>query len=296
MVRKNLVIAILATFCLIATLFSVVPTMNVIATLTGYSPTPGQYNPWYDITGDGKIDGRDITALAKDFGKTGTALNTSAIYTGLDWGLLANWRFNEGTGTVATDSTGNGYDGALDGPTWTNGVYGRGLSFDGTDDYIFIPDIPVDEFGPPIFFSVAAWINGPLTDNGETIISNARGAFSMELPDRPGSFGVVRFGVDIGGSYYFAEGTTSPNNWHQIVGTYDGAAGTVKLYIDGLLVNQTATPSMQLLTNIPLPDLALIGSATNFGDFFKGTMSNVMIYFKTLPPEQVMALYLLPPP
>ena len=46
--------------------------------------------------------------------------------------LVGYWSFNEGSGTVAADLSANGYDGTLNGDvTWTGGVYGGALHFDG---------------------------------------------------------------------------------------------------------------------------------------------------------------------
>ncbi len=46
--------------------------------------------------------------------------------------LAGHWNFNEGEGTVAHDSSGNGNDGTLEGPPqWVPGQLGTALSFDG---------------------------------------------------------------------------------------------------------------------------------------------------------------------
>jgi hypothetical protein len=39
--------------------------------------------------------------------------------------------FDEGSGTVARDSSGYGNDGMIHGATWTEGISGKALSFDG---------------------------------------------------------------------------------------------------------------------------------------------------------------------
>ena len=44
--------------------------------------------------------------------------------------------FSEGSGTAAADNSGSGHDGTLvNGPTWTAGKFGNGLSLDGANDY-----------------------------------------------------------------------------------------------------------------------------------------------------------------
>ena len=51
-----------------------------------------------------------------------------------DDGLVAEWHFDEGSGSVVEDSSGNGNDGVIYGATWVDGKYGNALSFDGVDD------------------------------------------------------------------------------------------------------------------------------------------------------------------
>jgi hypothetical protein len=75
--------------------------------------------------------------------------------------LVGYWSFNDGTGTVATDFSGNGNTGSVIGaPTWINGKRGTALSFDGNDDYIDVGD-PSDgslDFGTATDFSISAWV------------------------------------------------------------------------------------------------------------------------------------------
>jgi len=48
--------------------------------------------------------------------------------------ILGIWLFNEGTGDVATDASGNGNDGTINGATWVDGKFGsKALSFDGAE-------------------------------------------------------------------------------------------------------------------------------------------------------------------
>jgi len=63
MIKKGVIIAILATFCLTATLFIILPIKS--------SPSAGEYNPWADIDDNGKIDMKDIGITAKMFGASG---------------------------------------------------------------------------------------------------------------------------------------------------------------------------------------------------------------------------------
>src|SRR5262249_4025080 len=53
--------------------------------------------------------------------------------------LMAAYGFNEGSGTVVTDLSGNGNNGTIGGATWTtSGMYGNALSFNGTNALVSI--------------------------------------------------------------------------------------------------------------------------------------------------------------
>jgi hypothetical protein len=71
--KKDLVIAVLATFCLTATIFMILPTKSA----TSY------YDPWADVSGptlgipDGRIDMRDIAYEVSHFGTFGTPIDRS---------------------------------------------------------------------------------------------------------------------------------------------------------------------------------------------------------------------------
>ncbi|MCK5560125.1 MAG: hypothetical protein KAJ51_06010 [Thermoplasmata archaeon] len=65
----------------------------------------------------------------------------------VDPNTIALWHLDEGSGTMALDETPNNHDGTLGGdglgtdlPTWTAGKFGTGLSFDGVDDYVLVPE------------------------------------------------------------------------------------------------------------------------------------------------------------
>ena len=76
-----------------------------------------------------------------------------------DPSLVGWWRFDEGTGTVATDSSGYGNDGVfVSEPQWVSGMIGSALHFDGEDDWV---EVPHNEILNPANdeISVALWVN-----------------------------------------------------------------------------------------------------------------------------------------
>ncbi|RLG28126.1 hypothetical protein DRO03_10600, partial [Methanosarcinales archaeon] len=74
---------------------------------------------------------------------------------GADDGLVAEWHFDEGSGSVLMDSSGNGNDGVIHGATWVEGRYGKALRFDGRGDFVEItPQSDVSAIGD---FTISVW-------------------------------------------------------------------------------------------------------------------------------------------
>ncbi len=72
--------------------------------------------------------------------------------------LVAHWKFDEGSGAVVHDTSGNGNDGTFMGdPIWAAGKTGGALEFNGSTDYVEVPfseSLKVINQGD---FTVAAW-------------------------------------------------------------------------------------------------------------------------------------------
>jgi len=77
--------------------------------------------------------------------------------------------FDEGSGTVARDASGNGNDGTIYGATWVNGKYGKALSFDGVEDYVDCGNDVSLNFERTDPFSIEAWVKTLDTD-GQIVV------------------------------------------------------------------------------------------------------------------------------
>lgn len=81
--------------------------------------------------------------------------------------LVAHWQFDEGIGTTAYDSAGDKH-GNIHGGQWVDGQINGALSFDGSDDYVELPDndpiwLPMNDF------SLSIWV---CSDNEFTGMTN----------------------------------------------------------------------------------------------------------------------------
>jgi len=71
--------------------------------------------------------------------------------------LVAWWKLDDGSGTTAFDSSGNGNDGVLEGdPQWVDGQLGGALEGDGSGDYIRVPHSDSLDISDAV--TVALWV------------------------------------------------------------------------------------------------------------------------------------------
>ena len=92
--------------------------------------------------------------------------------------LVAHWKFNEGTGSTAYDSSVNNNTGALHNMAeddWVSGLDGTALNFDGSDDYVQVADDSSMSFGTGSF-SIAVWMKA---DAGGRILINGSSGGSL---------------------------------------------------------------------------------------------------------------------
>ena len=71
---------------------------------------------------------------------TSANLGSAASDNNLSDGLVGYWKMDEGVGTTTADSSGNSNTGTLTNVGWTNGKFGVGTSYNGTNNVILVPD------------------------------------------------------------------------------------------------------------------------------------------------------------
>jgi len=117
LIKKDVVIAVLATFCLTSTLF-------MITTSKSQSGV-GEYNPWADYNDDGLINILDIVPGAVSFGATSTDTTKNVNVT--NFPSKGNLTLYTDTQTITVaDSKGNEYRGQVITP---GGAFGWDLIF-----------------------------------------------------------------------------------------------------------------------------------------------------------------------
>ena len=216
--------------------------------------------------------------------------------------LIGKWNFDEGTGTLADDSSGNGYNGTLtNAPTWTKGKVGKGLSFDGLNDYVTVASNSSLKYQGGNF-SFAGWIyiNSTETSGGYFFSKpwNGSGQYNYYLYTAANSTVTLNLhGASQDGLATLAE--LAPGVWYHIAFTLDSSRNIV-LYVNGVS-NRTATHGITDWTpssgdaNLPLA----IGTLYPYGEGWGGVaghaidakMDDIRVYGRTLTAGEIRTLY-----
>jgi len=222
-------------------------------------------------------------------GQSGITYLTKSIGPFLD--LVGLWHFDEGVGTIASDSSVYGNHGTITGGATyagiANAMFGDALSFNGIDGYVTVPDsaslditgnITVEGWIKMTSFSQQATVAGKWKDISGT---NQRGYMLAVHTD-----GTPRFYVSTDGiNYPAAVGPAlSLGSWYHLAGTWDGT--NIKVYVDATTVSTGQTVSI-FSNDQPL----LIGANDGFGGssrkFTNGIVDEVRVWSSVLAASQL---------
>ena len=212
-----------------------------------------------------------------------TCLTFIALVMGLAAGasaeLLISWNLDEGSGTVATDTSGNGRDGTFTGdPQWVAGHDSAGaLHFDGVDDYV-IHSLPGNQTYAA--FTIAVWVKAD-----DIVQADLAAVFSSHSPGGATGAG-FQIDMSAGGQVYqirpnssggvFGNATT---DWVHLAVVCEGTSA--QLYYQGDPTNE-ATLASSLFNEFTM------GVNRNRSRFLAGTIDNLRVYDHALTAAEIL--------
>jgi len=230
--------------------------------------------------------------------------DTNNISSFIDWdnSLVGYWNFEHTDSTYIYDNSIYGNNGTFNGANFgesniTTGKYGKGLEFDGGDDYVgttaVIPNEGTIEF----------WFNpnfdGDTTD--QIVFMDARDSSRWWTVGAGGNFGgsQLTFSCEDGADVdYFAKfdmsSYVSSGNWYHVAGTWK-IGEPLRLYVDADLKNSTSN-----LASFDIDDrenTLRMGYALDPSyswppvGYFNGTMDEVRMWSRALSWEEINASY-----
>jgi len=240
-----------------------------------------------------------------------TELDEAAIAS-QDLSNVLQLHMNEGTGTVAYDSSLYQNDGALKahhgtrcGASWVYGKYGKALSFDGFDDYVEVPDDPTlpvgtNDWSVECWFKTSADMTGDnhrLVTKGDMMLAPSKDGYALVFWGVGGAYTnnhvVAIFSIENGPEYIIqTNNALNDGNWHHVAAIID-RDGLLKMYVDG--VPQADTEDISAYAGHSLAPTTPLGIGRGFHptlgtwrEPFQGTIDEARIYNRVLSPDEVM--------
>ncbi|MDR4507115.1 MAG: hypothetical protein MRJ65_02565 [Candidatus Brocadiaceae bacterium] len=255
----------------------------------------------WSISGINLSEGKNVITVTATDGTGNTATDTIHVYYKSESGeIKANYEFNEGSGLTATDSSGNGNDGAINGAVWSTGQSGSGLDFDGIDDSVdFSTNLGItDEL------TVSAWVYPTAAPDGSGRVIAATYDWDRTAESVRGwSLGIDNGSVDrilfrvhdsLGKSVsadidnFFADNL---NRWTLVTGVFKPSQ-YVRMYVNGTMVSEktTGVPAAIAYADGTNLRIGMRADSSTLG-MWRGGIDEVQIYDRALTDQEVLRLF-----
>ena len=208
---------------------------------------------------------------------------------GLDPSPVGEWTLDEGVGVTAKDTSGNGNAGTLtNGPVWAPGKVGKGVKFDGVDDYVDtgtkFPEITSA-------VTVSTWVKPGTSQNLHADIwGNHQGNYrGMVLQQNAGNLNEYYFAYGNGVTWMPEGGlgmfTLAANVWTHVVVVKD--ATYCRIYLNGVENVSLRKSCSENIVPATEMNFSLALGASGMARWWKGQLDDVRIYNYARTPAQI---------
>jgi len=239
---------------------------------------------------------------------TATDADSDALYNNTDWRrnsqsiAVLNMPFNRNISSTSSGAVkdyssfgnngtlGNGSAGTA--PVWNlSGINGGAFIFDGTNDAI---NVGAPIIGSNPIFSISAWFK---TSDTNRCFIYSEGNSTSDTPHlyitvSEGAVGNVCWVYD--GNSEYSNGCTSASGyndgaWHHAVLVSLNTSHRL-LYIDGAVKTEASSSSSVSAITVNQAYIGVL-KRINFGDYFNGSIDEVLIFNRSLSAEEIAAIY-----
>ncbi|MDD5653437.1 MAG: DUF2341 domain-containing protein, partial [Candidatus Omnitrophica bacterium] len=214
------------------------------------------------------------------YGNAGVSTTSAPLSFVPSTGPVSYWRFEDGSGTTATDAMGANNGTLTNTPTWSvigGGKFGRAISFNGTNNYIDCGNAAGLQLTTG---TIGAWIKTSNPGTGLRAILTKGNAYGTFLSDS-----VVGLYSWSGAVFRNAGRNLADGNWHHVAATFQSGVteGSI-IYVDGqALYTTTMTVSNQ-------NGSVSIGSDRGSGNYISSMIDEPIIYNRVLSAAEIATL------
>lgn len=246
---------------------------------------------------DGSNDARNDVAVGADADADGDAsVEAGMCPPNSDPSLVAYLPFDEGSGLIAHDCSGHGYDAILNGSNassaWTPGHLGSAISFVSANSIcVIVSSSAANQSGGPL--TATAWFNMSSSGGGGYIVGQRKQTgvawrIDIESDDAGNHLGFAVGSGDDAGNDDNATTLTDTGTWHHVAAVFDPTGPTQSIYLDGVQTLSSSPASVIVLD--PLATTIRIGCRGDDTNFFDGIIDDVRVYARALGPTEIAAL------
>ncbi len=211
--------------------------------------------------------------------------------------LILHWGFDDGSGTTAHDSSGNGYDGTLEGnAAWVAGKIGGALDLGGGDRVV--DETAGDYINGLDAITICLWIKSDVigTDKGFVIFEDPAGGDNRNIRYDAASWAweggtnLIKMALDSTGGHQAYEGSdnTQTTEWQHVAMVWS-SGNELLLYIDGELDTPRGNDAGTAGTITGVTKLIVGQGAKDAGGGWDGLIDDVRIYNEALPTADILA-------
>lgn len=200
--------------------------------------------------------------------------------------IVSYWALDENSGTQIFDAIGDN-DGNLSSGTWTNGISGSALEFDGTSGVVVIPQSENLDILEQV--TLTAWAKPYENKEAKIAQKGDWDGFNLGLGKWYGWKAHLMMDDMNDHSIEWDQGVPLMDEWYFLAMTYDGQ--NFKLYVNG-----TLRSSMALTGNLKNNSRDFcIGSDNNAQKHFNGVIDEVGVYNTALTAQEIQDMYQVMP-
>jgi hypothetical protein len=216
-------------------------------------------------------------------------------------GLVAHWTFDEGSGTVVGDRSGNGRDGQLTGGAWTpSGQFAGALTLS-AGDHVTVLNFPQATRGWTVSVwtkTSAAQLAAGMMEDGETIITNENvfaGGWQLHLDNRPGyqRYDAAYWAGSSANDYVVVFcNCIEVDRWIHLTAVFDADARQLTFHRDGVAVDRRPMP----IPILPGDSTLYIGRWNQDVRFLSATVDDFAIWSRALDAAEIAIISRQPAP